>query len=315
MSRLDEVGAADGWRCWLCDGPVDVDMSVNDPRGPSIDSCTTKAKAKAKGRSGAAPQERFAHLGATPAKVPSPPIVPWSEDLWVIDPAPILPAVERLEHKAGREVMARCPSPADADAAAAGSSTASGGSGRTWRCPRRSNPAAASSSWSCAARPRGCEAREMPDERPPRSAGDERRVLTELWHYQRRSLLGKVDGVTDEAAARGLVPSGTTLLWLVNHLADATHLWIVDRFAGADDELPPAAMTVALAVARCEDVFAIADRIVAGHDLDDPCRAPVHGDTEPVHLRWVVTHLLEETARHAGHADILRELIDGSTGR
>ena len=45
--------------------------------------------------------------------------MPWSEDLWVIDPAPILPAVERLEHKAGREVMARCPSPADADAAAA----------------------------------------------------------------------------------------------------------------------------------------------------------------------------------------------------
>jgi len=46
MSRLDEVGERDRWRCWLCDDPVDPDMSVNDARGPSIDSITTKAKAR-----------------------------------------------------------------------------------------------------------------------------------------------------------------------------------------------------------------------------------------------------------------------------
>jgi hypothetical protein len=44
MSRLDDIGDRDGWRCWLCDEPVDPRMSVNDPRGPSIDSRITKAK-------------------------------------------------------------------------------------------------------------------------------------------------------------------------------------------------------------------------------------------------------------------------------
>jgi hypothetical protein len=55
--------------------------------------------------------------------------------------------------------------------------------------------------------------------------------------------------------------------------------------------------------------------VIADHDFDDMCANTVHGDTDPLNLRWVVIHLLEETARHAGHADILRELIDGSTGR
>jgi Protein of unknown function (DUF664) len=56
-----------------------------------------------------------------------------------------------------------------------------------------------------------------------------------------------------------------------------------------------------------------ADAIAAAASLDEPCRRPP--GPEPVPLRWVLMHLLEETARHAGHADILRELIDGSTGR
>jgi hypothetical protein len=49
MTRLDDVGQADGWRCWLCDEAVDPDMLVNDDRGPSIDSMTTARKAKGKG--------------------------------------------------------------------------------------------------------------------------------------------------------------------------------------------------------------------------------------------------------------------------
>ena len=49
MRKLDAVGAADGWRCWLCDEPVDPAMSVNDPRGPSIDSVLTKAQTKRSG--------------------------------------------------------------------------------------------------------------------------------------------------------------------------------------------------------------------------------------------------------------------------
>ena len=155
----------------------------------------------------------------------------------------------------------------------------------------------------------------MADERPPRTAGDERTILTELWRYHRESLLRKVEDLTDAQATQRFVPSDTTLLWLVNHLGDATHLWFVDRFAGSDEPLPPAADTVSEAVERSRAQCGLADRIIAEHDLDDRCSKAVHGDTEPVNLRWVLTHMLEETARHAGHADILRELLDGSAGR
>lgn len=115
MSRLDEIGERDGWRCWLCDEPVDPDMSVNDPRGPSIDLRTTKAKAKKKG----ATDERLAHRGCNTGKGANDPVVPWPEHLFVVDPAPIIAAVERLERKGGREVMARCPTADDADEVAA----------------------------------------------------------------------------------------------------------------------------------------------------------------------------------------------------
>ena len=126
MSRLDEIGERDGWRCWLCDEPVDPDMSVNDPRGPSIDQRTTKAKAKKtqsqKTRSqkaGGPVQERLAHRGCNTGKGATEAEVPWPEDLFVVDPAPIIAVVERLGRKGGREVMARCPTDDDADAAAA----------------------------------------------------------------------------------------------------------------------------------------------------------------------------------------------------
>ncbi|HSL60056.1 MAG TPA: hypothetical protein VK866_19575 [Acidimicrobiales bacterium] len=121
MSRLDEVGEADGWRCWLCDEPVDAAMSVNDPRGPSIDLRTTKAKAKASARAkgSAAGQERLAHRGCNTGKGAVAPVVPWPDDLFVVDPAPIIASVERLARKGGREAMARCPSRADAETAAA----------------------------------------------------------------------------------------------------------------------------------------------------------------------------------------------------
>lgn len=120
MSRLDEVGDIDGWRCWLCDEPVDRTMPVNDPRGPSIDTCITKAKSKARGKStgpGGVP-ERLAHRACNTGKGATAPVIPWPDHLFVVDPAPILATVERLERKSGREAMARCPSLADAEAAA-----------------------------------------------------------------------------------------------------------------------------------------------------------------------------------------------------
>ena len=118
-SSLDDIGEADGWRCWLCDEPVDPDLSVNDPRGPSVDTRITKAKAKAKAKAGAAGPDRLAHRGCNTGKGAVAPEVPWPEDLFVVDPAPIIASVDRLARKGGREVMARCPTRGDADATAA----------------------------------------------------------------------------------------------------------------------------------------------------------------------------------------------------
>jgi hypothetical protein len=113
VSTLQQVGDKDGWRCWLCDEPVDPDMSVNDPRGPSIDAVVTNAKAK----KGAPAQERLAHRACNTRKGAVKAVVPWRSDLFVVDPAPIVDTVERLSRKGGREVVARCPSRDDAEQA------------------------------------------------------------------------------------------------------------------------------------------------------------------------------------------------------
>ncbi len=118
MTRLDDVGQADGWRCWLCDEAVDPDMSVNDDRGPSIDSMTTRSKAKGKGTESLFGSERLAHRGCNTKKGAVAPIVQWPNDLFVADPASIVTSAERLARKRGSEAMGRCPTEADAVAAA-----------------------------------------------------------------------------------------------------------------------------------------------------------------------------------------------------
>jgi hypothetical protein len=155
------------------------------------------------------------------------------------------------------------------------------------------------------------------DRKPPRSAGTERETLVTLLQFQRESMVRKVEGVDDDAARRPMVPSGTSLLWLLRHLAWGESLWIEHRFLGgphppevvvADDD------TVAAAVAAYRETWRRVDGLVAeGPDLDWRAVETAGGTT--VSLRWILAHLLEETARHAGHADILRELLDGDTGR
>jgi hypothetical protein len=128
----------------------------------------------------------------------------------------------------------------------------------------------------------------------------------------------KVAGFDDAAAQRSPVGSGTSMLWLVKHMAGAEITWMLRRFAGQDvivpDDTPQPGDTLDAAIqfyrATWEKADAVAYRAVG---LDELCRQPDAGP--PVNLRWVLAHLLEETARHAGHADILGELIDGRTGR
>jgi uncharacterized protein DUF664 len=140
-----------------------------------------------------------------------------------------------------------------------------------------------------------------------------------LWQYTRESLVRKVDGVSDADARRRFVGSDTTLLWLLKHVRGAELRWVCERFANdgtvVPDDTVTANDTVAGAVEAYRATWLVTDAVVAAAgSLDDVCRGPDAGDP-PVNLRWVLDHLLEETARHAGHADILRELLDGSTGR
>ena len=159
----------------------------------------------------------------------------------------------------------------------------------------------------------------MTDQRPPVVVGDERGTLLSLWQFQRESMVRKAEGITDDQARSSPVPSGTCLLWLVRHLAWAESIWIVERFAGRSPDPRFAAVpalgddTIDAAIADYRATWAEVDAVIAGADLADRC---VAFDRQPdTDLRWIVAHLLEETARHAGHADIIRELIDGDTGR
>lgn len=119
MSNLNEIGEMDGWRCWLCDMPVDRNMPSNDPRAASVDTRITKARAKKlKKDKTALPAERLAHVGCNTGKGAKDPIIEWPDHLIVVEPAPIFAVAERLERKGGRETMARCATLQDAESVA-----------------------------------------------------------------------------------------------------------------------------------------------------------------------------------------------------
>jgi uncharacterized damage-inducible protein DinB len=156
------------------------------------------------------------------------------------------------------------------------------------------------------------------DQKPPRLAGSEAETLHALLRYQRESLVRKVAGLDDTAARWSPVGTGTSLLWLVKHMTRAEITWVLRRFAGQDPVIPGDEPrpddTLDAAIAAYRQAWQRVDAVAfGGAGLDELCRRP-EADP-PVSLRWVLAHLLEETARHAGHADIIRELIDGRTGR
>ncbi len=155
----------------------------------------------------------------------------------------------------------------------------------------------------------------MADEGPPQLVAGEFETLRVLYDFQRDSFVRKVSGVSDEGAARRLLPSDTTLAWLVNHLAFVEEYWFLHCFAGQefvapDYERGPIGVSLEHYRLARQRVDAVLD---AATDLNTECVQVGRGDI--VSLRWVLGHMLEEVARHAGHADIIRELLDGETGR
>lgn len=163
------------------------------------------------------------------------------------------------------------------------------------------------------------------DVRPPSLDADEATTLLTFLGYLREAVVGKLEGLSEEDARRPGVASGTSLLWLVRHLTAVELNWFEWAYAGQgerpeeDDELPPDGWTVATAVAAYRDAVARADAVAAGalaRGLDRPgVRSLRPDDAAGPSMRWVLVHMIEETARHAGHADILREQLDGAVGR
>ena len=170
----------------------------------------------------------------------------------------------------------------------------------------------------------------MTDTVPP--AGDEdlvtvageRETLEGFLEYHRRVLSGKLRGLSEEDARRHLVPSQTTLLGLVSHAAAVERNWFHHYLGGtpreeitrnARGDAPSwdigAGQTIAGVIAEFGRACAASRQIAAGFTLD---QAVPHDELGQVSLRWVYVHMIREHARHAGHADILREQIDGAAG-
>jgi uncharacterized damage-inducible protein DinB len=152
---------------------------------------------------------------------------------------------------------------------------------------------------------------------------DEKESLQVALDRHRDAVVWKLEGLSDDDLRRPMVPSGTNLLGMVKHLASVEYSWFCETFGREteplplDDDDPEADLrvgpgeTTADVLAFYARARAAADQVIADLDVDDT-GTPWFGET--VTLRWVLIHVLEDTARHAGHVDIVRELIDGATG-
>jgi hypothetical protein len=156
---------------------------------------------------------------------------------------------------------------------------------------------------------------------------EERDLLCGFLDWYRSVAVGKVEGLPLETASRVMTPTGLSPLGIVEHLAWAERNWFRWRFIGEDVyvrygedgtntiqfALDPQD-TVESVVAFYRDEIEHSRRIVGAAPSLDELSVSEHPIYGHVSLRWVLVHMLEETARHAGHLDLMREQIDGRTG-
>jgi uncharacterized damage-inducible protein DinB len=149
-------------------------------------------------------------------------------------------------------------------------------------------------------------------------AKDERAALLHFLTAQRQAALSVIAGMSDADARTSVVPSGWTPLSLTIHLADVERHWFAFVLGGDLRHTPARQATLETldqAVADYRDEIERSDRLLAGFDLDEPpTEIPKELPGEIHTVRDVVLHVIEETARHAGHLDLARELLDGRTG-
>ncbi|WP_174537504.1 DinB family protein [Micromonospora chalcea] len=166
------------------------------------------------------------------------------------------------------------------------------------------------------------------DRRHEPYVADERTMLEGWLDHHRDTLVHKCAGLTaEQLRTRSVEPSGLTLLGLVRHMADVERWWFRIRAAGQDvptlydysadpdadhNDVADADPAEAFATLRAE--IEAADRAVAELPLEHTFAHRRGEITHEISLRWVYVHMIEEYARHNGHADLIRERIDGVTG-
>jgi len=151
----------------------------------------------------------------------------------------------------------------------------------------------------------------------------ERETLNGFADWYRQVVVNKVDGLSRDDATRVMTPTGLSPLGIVKHLAWAETGWFRDTFGGesARGDVPVDESfvvapddTVESVIASYRDACEHSRRVVRAAPLLDKLSARESSYRGRTSLRWILIHMIEETARHAGHLDIMREQIDGRTG-
>ena len=164
-------------------------------------------------------------------------------------------------------------------------------------------------------------------EEPPRSLEDPKQILLQQLSYCRATLLAKLDGLSDAQLRSSIVPSGWSPLGLLKHLVFVERRWMQWGFEAEQmpdargDEDPSGKGWLVTPVdnvdqltKRLTAIAARTEAIASEAALTQRAKLGGRFSSDPPSLGWILAHLLQEYARHVGHLDVVRELIDGNVG-
>jgi uncharacterized damage-inducible protein DinB len=159
----------------------------------------------------------------------------------------------------------------------------------------------------------------------PLSIGTERDLLEQHLEFCRQTIVYKVTGISKDNGVKRLGPTSTSVLGILRHLTEVEYGWFHINFAGLEykeGRYSEANPNGDFEILESDTVESLLDgylkacgnsrKVCAGKSLDDLGTEPRPRDDEKPSLRWIYLHMIDETARHAGHLDIYRELIDGA---